>query len=99
MVGELEGKKHDARWPRLRLGCRHQTRTEGGPKLCPIADYYATSCCLNWNLTKSWFFSGHDRTHPEVRKTSTIEVCPRCATPSRVIYEHRVARIRNAPIR
>ena len=50
-------------------------------------------------LTKSWFFSGHDHTHLEVRKTSTIEVCPRCATPSGAIYDHRVARIRDAPIR
>ncbi len=50
-------------------------------------------------LTRSWFFSGHDHTHLEVRKTSTIEVCPRCATPSGAIYDHRVARIRDAPIR
>ena len=41
-------------------------------------------------LTRSWFFSGHDHTHLEVRKTSTLEVCPRCATPSSVIYDHRV---------
>ncbi len=39
-------------------------------------------------LTKSWFFSGHDHTHLEVRKTSTLEVCPRCATPSGAIYDH-----------
>ena len=50
-------------------------------------------------LTNSWFFSGHDHTHLEVRKTSEMEVCPRCATPSRVIYDHRVARVRDAPIR
>src|SRR5215468_6279446 len=50
-------------------------------------------------LTNSWFFSGHDHTHLEVRKTSEMEVCPRCATPSRVIYDHRVAKVRDAPIR
>ena len=50
-------------------------------------------------LTNSWFFSGHDHTHLEVRKTSEMEVCPRCATPSSVIYDHRVAKVRDAPIR
>lgn len=50
-------------------------------------------------LTNSWFFSGHDHTHLEVRKTSKMEVCPRCATPSTVIYDHRVAKVRDAPIR
>ena len=50
-------------------------------------------------LTNSWFFSGHDHTHLEVRKTSRMEVCPRCATPSTSIYDHRVATVRDAPIR
>jgi transposase len=50
-------------------------------------------------LTNSWFFSGHDQTRLEVRKTSKMEVCPRRAGPSTVIYDHRIAKIRDAPIR
>jgi transposase len=32
-------------------------------------------------------------------KTSTMEVCPKCATPSRSIYDHREATVKDAPIR
>lgn len=34
-----------------------------------------------------------------VRKTSTVEVCPKCACPSTSVYDHRSARIKDAPIR
>lgn len=32
-------------------------------------------------------------------KTSSFEVCPKCATPSKVIYDHRWVRIKDEPIR
>ena len=34
-----------------------------------------------------------------VRMTSTMEVCPRCATPSRSVYDRRWVSIRDEPIR
>lgn len=35
----------------------------------------------------------------KVRKTSTFEVCPRCATKCSSVYDHRSVRISDAPIR
>lgn len=32
-------------------------------------------------------------------KVSEMEVCPRCATPSRAVYDHRWVQIRDAPVR
>jgi len=32
-------------------------------------------------------------------KVSPLEVCPRCANPSSVVYDHRVVRLRDAPLR
>ncbi len=32
-------------------------------------------------------------------KVSEFEVCPRCATVSRSVYDHRVVAIKDAPIR
>jgi len=34
-----------------------------------------------------------------VEKTSEYEVCPRCATPSRSVYDHRTVTIRDEPMR
>ena len=34
-----------------------------------------------------------------VRKTSSMEVCPKCANPSSTIYDHRIAKIKDAPVR
>lgn len=33
------------------------------------------------------------------RKTSAFEVCPKCATPSRAVYDHRWTTVRDEPIR
>lgn len=35
----------------------------------------------------------------QARKTSKFEVCPRCATPSSSIYDHRIVSLRDAPVR
>jgi RNase P subunit RPR2 len=32
-------------------------------------------------------------------KTSLHEVCPKCAKPSSVVYDHRIVRLRDAPLR
>ncbi len=32
-------------------------------------------------------------------KTSAMEVCPRCATPSTAVYDRRVVRLKDAPLR
>jgi transposase len=38
-------------------------------------------------------------TNMEVEKVSEVEVCPRCATPSRAVYDRRVAVVRDEPLR
>jgi len=35
----------------------------------------------------------------QAKKISKFEICPKCATPSRVIYDHRIVRLRDAPVR
>lgn len=35
----------------------------------------------------------------QAKKTSQVEVCPKCATPSSSIYDHRIVRLRDAPLR
>jgi transposase len=35
----------------------------------------------------------------QAKKISTFEVCPKCATPSQSIYDHRIVRLRDAPVR
>ncbi|MFL5319925.1 MAG: ISL3 family transposase [Myxococcaceae bacterium] len=42
---------------------------------------------------------GTKTTNLEVEKVSEVEVCPKCATPSRAVYDRRVAVIRDEPIR
>jgi transposase len=37
--------------------------------------------------------------HLTVRKVSELEVCPRCATPSRSVYDRRTVVVRDAPLR
>ena len=32
-------------------------------------------------------------------KTSRQEVCPKCASPSESVYDHRIVRVKDAPIR
>src|SRR5438874_10338652 len=50
-------------------------------------------------LTASWYKPSQATTHLETRKTSGMEVCPRCATPATAIYDHRVVKVKDAPIR
>ena len=40
----------------------------------------------------------HQRVHV-VEKASSFEVCPRCATPSKSVYDRRQVRVHDAPIR
>ena len=35
----------------------------------------------------------------QAKKISAFEVCPKCATPSESIYDHRIVRLRDAPVR
>lgn len=41
--------------------------------------------------------SGQQRCY--ARKNSSFEICPKCATPSRTIYDHRKVKIHDAPVR
>jgi transposase len=50
-------------------------------------------------LTASWYRGNQATTHLEVCKSSTVEVCPRCATPSQAVYDRRWAIVRDEPIR
>ena len=50
-------------------------------------------------LTASWFKPYQHTTHLETKKKSEMEVCPKCATPSTSVYDHRVVRLRDAPVR
>jgi transposase len=48
---------------------------------------------------RSWRKPGTATLAVATEKQSELEVCPRCATPSRSIYDHRVVAIRDAPMR
>jgi transposase len=50
-------------------------------------------------LTSSFFRKDRGTNLLEARKTSAMEVCPRCATPSKTLYDRRLVRVRDAPIR
>lgn len=39
------------------------------------------------------------RIEQQCHKTSSIEVCPKCATPSQSVYDRRTVRVKDAPIR
>jgi len=47
----------------------------------------------------TWKQSSPSESTAQGRKTSKVEVCPRCATPSSVIYDHRIVKVRDAPVR
>jgi transposase len=42
---------------------------------------------------------GGARTHVFVEKTSEFEVCPKCAMPSRSVYDHREVVVKDSPLR
>jgi transposase len=48
---------------------------------------------------RSWFVPWSATTNVCVRKDSAMEVCPRCATPSSTIYDHRTVAVKDAPLR
>lgn len=48
---------------------------------------------------RSWRKPGTATLGVEAEKQSEFEVCPRCATPSRSVYDHRVVSVRDAPMR
>jgi transposase len=47
----------------------------------------------------AWKLSALSESTAQARKTSKFEVCPKCATPSAVIYNHRIVKLRDAPVR
>jgi transposase len=50
-------------------------------------------------LQRSWRKPGTATLGLEAEKQSEMEVCPRCATPSRSVYDHRFVRLRDSPLR
>jgi len=48
---------------------------------------------------RSWRKPGTVTLGVEVEKESAFEVCPRCATASSSVYDHRVVRVRDEPLR
>ena len=47
----------------------------------------------------AWKQSTLSMSTAQARKTSNMEVCPKCATPSTSVYDHRIVTIKDAPIR
>ena len=50
-------------------------------------------------LTRSWQKPKTRTVVVEAEKVSAMEVCPRCATASRSVYDHRTVRVRDTPVR
>lgn len=50
-------------------------------------------------LRRSWKRPGTRTLMVEAEKVAEMEVCPRCATPSRSIYDHRTVTVRDTPMR
>ena len=48
-------------------------------------------------LTHSFFRKDRGTNLLEAKKTSALEVCPRCAAPSKTLYDRRLVRVRDAP--
>jgi transposase len=48
---------------------------------------------------RSWRKIGTGLLGVEAEKHSDLEVCPRCATPSKSVYDHRTIQVRDAPLR
>lgn len=47
----------------------------------------------------AWKQSSAFESTAQGKKTSRFEVCPKCATPSSVVYDHRIVKVRDAPVR
>ena len=50
-------------------------------------------------LRRSWRKPGTGTLGVEAEKQSDLEVCPRCATPSKSVYDHRSVAVRDSPLR
>ena len=50
-------------------------------------------------LIRCHWVPGTLTTNLEVEKVSEVEVCPKCATPSRSVYDRRIAQVRDEPLR
>ena len=48
---------------------------------------------------RSWRKPGTGTLGVEAEKQSDLEVCPRCATPSKSVYDHRSVGVRDSPLR
>ena len=48
---------------------------------------------------RSWRKPGTGTLGVEAEKQSELEVCPRCATPSKSVYDHRTVAVRDSPLR
>lgn len=47
----------------------------------------------------AWKQSTYSESTAQAKKTSKMEVCPKCATPSTTIYDHRIVTLKDAPVR
>jgi transposase len=47
----------------------------------------------------TWKQSSPSESTAQAKTTSKFEICPRCATPSSSIYDTRIVRLRDAPVR
>lgn len=47
----------------------------------------------------AWKKSALNANTLQARKISGFEVCPKCATPSHSVYDHRIVKLKDAPIR
>ena len=51
------------------------------------------------HLTNASYAPSSSRSHLQVEKVSSFEVCPRCAQPSRSVYDRRTVVVKDAPLR
>lgn len=47
----------------------------------------------------AWKQSTNSMSTAQARKTSKLEICPKCASPSSSVYDHRIVTVKDAPIR
>ena len=54
---------------------------------------------LELKFQRSWRRIGTRTLRVEAEKRSEFEVCPRCATASSSVYDHRTVAVRDSPLR
>jgi hypothetical protein len=74
MMGELKGKGIARAGPGYGFGVEAKPVPE--TQAMPHSRLVRRILLPELELTNSWYFSGFDHTHLEVRKTSKMEVCP-----------------------